>query len=147
MCSFGVNLFVCVCTSILDIGFAWHACVLLSRHRRRGRLTSASRYSWHRLRISSTNPLNPNYLNSAELPNPTYLNPRRAAEPTWHRLRIILISISLHLIFIEFHGMSEESEDFLMFCWFPENAISIFRIIEIKLILARLPSILTSASH
>ena len=43
--------------------------------------------------------------------------------------------------------MSKESKDFLMFCWFPENAISIFRVIEIKPILARLPRILTSASH
>ena len=37
----------------------------LSWHRLRIILTSASRYSWHRPRINSNNPSNPNYLNSA----------------------------------------------------------------------------------
>ena len=76
------------------------------RHRLRIILTSASRFSWHRLRVSSDNPLNQNYLNSAELTNPTYINCRRATEPTWHRLRIILIWAAIHVfscLFFDFH--------------------------------------------
>ena len=88
----GFNMFVCTsvlrarlrmqmtaCDFLLDIGFAsvFTSASHSSRHWLRIILTSASCHSSHRLRISSNNPLNPNYLNSAELPNPTYLNSRR----------------------------------------------------------------------
>ena len=79
----------------LDFGFAlsWTDCTNLrleilpsashsSWHRLRiiwTYLDIGCAYSWHRLRITSNNPWNPTYLNSAELPN-----------SCWHWLRIIL---------------------------------------------------------